>query len=483
MAPYTESISYTTIPSGSFRISYPSKKSKTIEFFDDLYSYPPKFRVKWDTIDELHEDLFMSYNYRIHNTYVPFLDVVKDFFSNEDIGSVKKINYSVSPYVKGYFNNTLATRFYGNFSKKLQGVLQTVPIYTILNGQGEIVLANSTDFTNSNGLTPSTASYNFCGSFDPTVDGTKQLGLFFMSKNDAEIYLNEIAQSDTQGTRMLGLSIHCFGLDFAYRVTREYHPNIDFRFIPDMDEVQSLMTRKTTGDANLVFDNNQQQLRFRRRPLKIIPGLNSLANWFFPLSSFVEKTEYFKGVPIYVVTVNDNVNNFFVERYFNVVNVMDTFYSGAVKSLATVFGFGNNWILQGSSSELTPPNKKTFIFFEKEAVKEFCRLHSNKINRYKSTHSNLFEPITKKPKILVYNLEDFFEVLEEKLTLPQPINTQVENIGDEKSIYFIPSKQVTADLTNFLSQNKKPTLQKLTQFFDFKYRRLTGFFEILLNTN
>ena len=49
-------VDYRTIPNGSFRISYPAKKSRTIEFFEDLYTYPPKFRVKWDTIDELHED-------------------------------------------------------------------------------------------------------------------------------------------------------------------------------------------------------------------------------------------------------------------------------------------------------------------------------------------------------------------------------------------------------------------------------------------
>ena len=82
-----------TSPNGSFRIAYPPKKSKTLEFFDDLYTYPPKFRVKWDTIDELHEDLFMSYNYRVRNPNLPFMGVLTDFFSTEDNGVVKKINY------------------------------------------------------------------------------------------------------------------------------------------------------------------------------------------------------------------------------------------------------------------------------------------------------------------------------------------------------------------------------------------------------
>ena len=38
-----------------------------------------------------------------------------------------------------------------------------------------------------------------------------------MSRADAEVYLNEVAKLDTQGTKIFGLSVHCFGLDFAYR--------------------------------------------------------------------------------------------------------------------------------------------------------------------------------------------------------------------------------------------------------------------------
>ena len=72
-----------TIPTGSFRISS-TKKSKTIEFFDDLYTYPPQFRVKWDTIDELNDDLFMSYNYRTIDDSLPFVNVLNDFFQKDE---------------------------------------------------------------------------------------------------------------------------------------------------------------------------------------------------------------------------------------------------------------------------------------------------------------------------------------------------------------------------------------------------------------
>ena len=63
-AKLTKQLNTTPIPEGVFRVSPQIKKSRIIEFFGDLYTYPPRFNIKWDSIDELHNDLFMSYNYR-----------------------------------------------------------------------------------------------------------------------------------------------------------------------------------------------------------------------------------------------------------------------------------------------------------------------------------------------------------------------------------------------------------------------------------
>ena len=45
-------------------------------------------------------------------------------------------------------------------------------------------------------------------------------------------------------TKTVGLSIHCISLDSAYKITREYHPGIDFRFVPDLREVKGLLNNK-----------------------------------------------------------------------------------------------------------------------------------------------------------------------------------------------------------------------------------------------
>jgi hypothetical protein len=477
-------IDLNTIPGGSFRISVPSKKSKTIEFFDDLYTSPPKFRVKWNTIDELHEDLFMSYNYRSLNPTFSFTNALDQFLPSEEDGTVKKTNYSLTSYLDGYLNKVTSTRFYGGQARKLQDALKPVPVYTILNGQGEIVLATSTDSNSSNNTQVQQAAYGLCGSFDPIVDSSTQLGLFFLSRADAEVYLKEIAKSDTQGTKMFGLSIHCFGLDFAYRVMREYHPTVDFRFIPDLNEVQSLITAQNTGSADLVFAEDQQQLRFRNRPL--VPLFNRLTKGILPFSSFLEKTEYFKGVPIYVVKVQDKPNSFILEQWYNTVNIFDSLSGQARRLFSTTFGFGNNWILQGSLPESIPQsNIKTYIFFEQKAASRFCKQYGRQITRYSGSRIKLLDSLVKKPKIYVHNLEDFLELCEENGNTNQASSNsgiQTTFVGLNNTT-FTPSKSATLDVVTYNNQPKKNSFTKVSQFFDFKYRRLSGFLEVLLNSN
>ena len=77
----------------------------------------------------------------------------------------------------------------------------------------------------------------------------QQLGFFFMSRSDAETYLQEIAKVDTNGTETVGLAIHCISLDSAYNITREHHPGIDFRIVPDLQEVKDFLTTHINSDC------------------------------------------------------------------------------------------------------------------------------------------------------------------------------------------------------------------------------------------
>lgn len=471
--------------SETFAITSTAKKSRTIDFFNDLYSQPPKFRIKWDSLDELHNDSFTLYNHRTVRLKPSFLKETSNLLSNAKSEIIEKNNYTRQSYIDGYKNKLASNRIYNKEFQQLQSALQEVPVYVILNGMGEVVLANSTNFTNSNFLNVKQTTYNLCGAFDPLAQQENNLGLFFMSKKDAELFLDEIITLDPHGTKVLGLSIHCVGLDFAYRVLRTYDPNTDFRIVPDLKEVKNLISVKNFENFHFIFDNEQQQLRLRYRSVNPIPILKNFVKWGGPITSFMESGEYFKGVPIYVVRIRERPTNFLLHSYFTGLNMVDTLSGAVRRGLTMGLGFGNNWLLQGSFAKSFPTeDTTTYVFFEKKAASAFCQKQGRKVIRYPGTYFKILQPLTRKPKIYVYNLEDFLELWEEsKIENSKIINTTNNTKQNIDSLKIIPAKSTLVELESYRDQKQSFTPKKLVEFFQFKYRRFNNFMELVLNSN
>ena len=77
--------------------------------------------------------------------------------------------------IESYVTKIVSTKFYVKKTKQLQESLRAVPIYVILNGQGNIVLANSTDQLATNTKDLKSLLYNFCGNFDTLSEKNSQL--------------------------------------------------------------------------------------------------------------------------------------------------------------------------------------------------------------------------------------------------------------------------------------------------------------------
>ena len=101
--------------------------------------------------------------------------------------------------------------------------------------------------------------------------------------------MREIASVDPQGTNRVGLSIHCIGLDSAYKVTREHHPGIDFRFVPKFEEVKTLLENKISQPDTIV-ENEQHQVRVRKRGVNLVPSLGKLGRFITPSFFLLHKT-------------------------------------------------------------------------------------------------------------------------------------------------------------------------------------------------
>jgi len=464
-----------------------TKNLKVSDYFDYIYSYPPKIKIKWDDIDELNGDLLVGQNYGTLQHSAPFIDFIEDWFFHSVPKDATTEEYSISQYSDGFLDKLNSSNFFLKKTKKVQAELAKIPIFVIVNGHGEIVLNKPSKVISSKSPTAflNERVYDSCGAFDPIVEKKSQLGLFFLNLLDAENYLKEIARLDFEGTQVAGLALNCIGLDSAYKISREHHPGVDFRFVPNFKEVKELLLNDI-GKSDMIVEDEQQQLRFRRRNVNMFSYLQKLGTWLSPTSSFLVRNEYFKGVPVYVVQVTENPRNFWVERYFNIAGVLDVFYSRIIQGLDHSIGFGHNWIMQGSLKDAGSSERfENYIFFEKKQALKFIRKNGQKIARYHGSRTSNLEFMIRKPKIMVYNLEDLLEDWEDTLVRESTFNSSKDNVKtifNARSSNFIPpttdSEIITASNRNIKSNPVKDLSQSLNVKFRVFSRAVGVFFSL-----
>lgn len=435
--------------------------SKVVDYFQHIYSYPPKIKIKWNSLDELKDDLFVGSK--------------KDWVFNENSDAAVSENYTISDYTNGFLDKINSSNFFLKKTKKIQNALAHIPVFVVMNGQKEIVLSKPSNFLNSKTINTyiNEKLYDYCGAFDQSVEKRSELGLFFLNKEDAEKYLKEVARSDFEGTKTVGLSIHCISLDSAYKITREHHPGIDFRYVPNFNEVKGILGNKIEKH-NLIFENEQQQLRLRNRSNSLFPYLNKIGTYLSPKFSFLQRNEYFKGVPIYIVQLTENPRNFWSEQYFNTIGRLDNIYSRTLQFFDNSLGFGQNWVMQGSLNEVKNSDKfENYIFFNKDQAFNFRKKNGRKVARYNGSRTSGLGFMIRKPKIFVYNLEDFLEDWEDNIFEKSTKNNFIkETIFDCKANYFLLPSSTLSEINNF-SENFKPSFMKdVSQTLDVKFRIL-----------
>jgi len=145
------------------------KPLKTVDYFDYIYSYPPKINITWDAMDELREDLFLSTNYGVLEHSIPFMDFIEDWFFNDTTQEAVSDTYEKSEYIDGFFDKINSSNFFSKKTKRIQSSLAHIPIYVIVNGQGEIVLGKPTNVLEQKTVTNyiNGKLYDSCGAFDP----------------------------------------------------------------------------------------------------------------------------------------------------------------------------------------------------------------------------------------------------------------------------------------------------------------------------
>ena len=160
--------------------------------------------------------------------------------------------------------------------KAILAELRKVPVYTVVNGNNEIILASPRqEISQSSIQWLYNQYYNWF--IWKEYEGPVTVGLFFSNKEDAESYLHEICLRDPRGAQNLGVSVKSTGLDTFYYLNRTSSPRVQVRMISNLKELDLLIT--TNIKKKLSFVNPKQKYG---------------QNWF-------------KGTPIYILRT-DNIN-------------------------------------------------------------------------------------------------------------------------------------------------------------------------------
>lgn len=448
--------------------------STTSDYFSQIYTYPPKVKIKWSGLDDLNGDRLKKEG----DNSLFFKDFTEDFDFSGNNNKATPDNYTLSQYTEGYLAKLASSKFFNQNTKSIQTKLANIPVYTILNGQKEIVLSKPSNSLGAKTLKTflDQALYDQCGAFDTNVEKKQQLGLFFLSRLDAETYLQEIARIDAEGTETVGLSIHCIGLDSAYKVTREHHPGIDFRFVPKFEEVKTLLENKISQPDTIV-ENEQHQVRVRKRGVNLVPSLGKLGRFITPSFSFLQKNEYFKGVPIYIVQFSDSSQTLLSSVTKSSMNKIDGVFGRFIQIIEQSTGFGQNWVMEGSLKKAsTSETHVNYVFFEKTQAENFIKEKKKNVASYQGGRTEGIKSFFIKPKIFLYNLEDLLEDVEDKIYS----NTKnVASVSQEKlnegRYNFVPPTENLSDLIEFNENYQRNIVKDFGQTLNLKFRVLKRF--------
>ena len=379
-------------------ISHEDKEPYAVSFFEDLYTYPPKIKIQWKQLDLVEKS--------------------DKLLPNKIINHPPHKSFSG---VRDYMDKVISSDVYSKKIKLLKQTLKDVPVYVIVNGRTEIVVAsarskkfhsyaalNSGFNLEKDGVQETDVaqkSFSKRKVYKRTLDKAlstklKKFGFIFFDPNEAQLYLDAmVACSEKKfhhkrdySIDKVGLSIHCIGLDTAYSLLSRSSSNVDFRFVPSLPEVKAVLEHSSQGDTNseLVINERQLEQTLSRKALSIISDQYNSA---------------FKGVPIYIVVVKDK---------FEVLQDSEKFKSSSTKTNSSA----------------------NYIFFDREQALEFCEKYS----------SRMVSPI------YTDNLEDFLELWGESLVLNTDVTQSFININ--QPTYFIPSKRSIKTLEQYYNRPK-----------------------------
>nr|UAD84135.1 hypothetical protein [Gracilaria changii] len=193
--------------------------------------------------------------------------------NNQYISYIWKKGFNFSLPKKGFLfksNSSYLNTEQMVFANQLYS--QPLPLFTVINNMNQMILADSSE-ENIGNLNSIDKIYKWY--YDKLVINEKTLpiyyGLFFIEPKDAVEYINYIKSKYTNSSTTKELRLFSSHLSTYYKVTRMNLQNLQFRLIPDLEEISRLLY-KYRSYKNIKFHKYQKYSKsfFQGQPLYII---------------------------------------------------------------------------------------------------------------------------------------------------------------------------------------------------------------------
>src|SRR6056297_643273 len=376
-------------------------------------------------------------------------------------------SYSKFDYLKGFLDKTSTSNFFANVTKPLKKVLETSPVYVILNGQDKIVLAHET--TLGSPKVPNNKLYVICGAFaDNGTLKNGKLGLAFFAYNDAKAFMDAIVDLEPDETRIVGLAIHCVSLGSVYELMRSTHPGTDFRLIPDTTNLVSSYT--VVEDSRFLFQeelyDKSKERYVNEYDVRDLSDLNDS-----PLQNLT------KGVPVYLVQLQENKRGIAKSALRSIVNKADRFTA----IFARPHKLGRK-TMKGPLPE--KPATTAHLFFDYRKALDFCKENNRFVVPFSGSYSNpRFDDFVQKPIVFVTNLDTLLEYWENDLIEVSGNknlvvrNTEMRELWHTMELVPIRDSEKPCDAEK--SKLLNSPIRKMCREIKVRYRILNSFLEYI----
>lgn len=186
--------------------------------------------------------------------------------------NLKKTNFKFEKPIRfpQIFNSQRSPNFPTFEQKILLQKLKKIPIYVVVTGQDEMVMAMSRDKEENNLL--SWIYKKYYDSFIWTEDeGPVSLGLFFMNKEDAGLYLHEIVNANPKMAERSEVRVKMVGLDTFYKLNRTSPPGQQARLIADLEEIEKVIQEYIPRKNHLINPKQKyNKLGYKGNPIYMI---------------------------------------------------------------------------------------------------------------------------------------------------------------------------------------------------------------------